>query len=227
MSKKKQDKTKTSEAEATEEVEAPKTDTTEKAETPTENTTEHPPIVFNLPGMGDSETKSPRTVTLYGDIDEDLCCEAVDSLLMHAAPGVKTDPVKLYISTWGGSAADMFSVYDLIKSLRETVPVHTVGLGKVMSAGVVLLACGEKGHRKIGANCRIMFHGVQAGHVGSIYNLENEMEEAKWTQERYIKALVEETNMSANYLKKLIDRKLNVYFSAEEAIELGIADEII
>ena len=53
------------------------------------------------------------------------------------------------------------------------------------------------------------------------------MEEAKWTQKRYIEALVEETNMSASYLRKLIDRKLNVYFSAEQAIELGIADEII
>ena len=96
-----------------------------------------------------------------------------------------------------------------------------------MSGGVVLLAAGEKGHRKIGANCRVMFHGVQAGHAGTIYNLENEMEEAKWTQKRYIDALVEETNMTAKYLKKLVDRKLNVYFSAEQAIELGIADEII
>ena len=137
------------------------------------------------------------------------------------------DPVQMYISTWGGSAADMFSVYDLIRSMRGKVPVHTIGLGKVMSAGVVLLASGEKGHRKIGANCRVMFHGVQAGHAGTIFNLENEMEEAKWTQERYIKALVKETNMSLGYLKKLIDRKLNVYFSAEEAVELGIADEII
>ena len=198
-----------------------------------ENIAEQLPIVFNLPGSGDGEIKSSRIVTLYGDIDEDICCEVVNNLLMYDSSGQSNppdkpaEPIKLYISTWGGSAADMFSVYDLIKSMRGSIPVHTVGLGKVMSAGVVLLAAGKKGHRKIGANCRIMFHGVQAGHAGSIYNLENEMEEAKWTEERYVKALVEETNMTARYLKKLIDRKLNVYFSAKEAIELGIADEII
>jgi len=28
-------------------------------------------------------------------------------------------------------------------------------------------------------------------------------------------------------LKKLLERKVNVYLSAEEAVELGIADEII
>jgi len=197
---------------------------------------EHPPIIFNLPGSSDSEIRPPKIVTLYGDIDEEKCSEAVNSLLMYNSisqtilateDAPQVEPVKMYVSTWGGSAADMFSVYDLIKSMRTTTPVHTIGLGKVMSAGVVLLACGEKGSRKIGANCRVMFHGVQAGHAGTIYNLENEMEEAKWTQKRYIEALVEETNMSASYLRKLIDRKLNVYFSAEQAIELGIADEII
>ena len=202
----------------------------------TEAPMEHPPIIFNLPGAGDSETRAPKLVTLYGDIDEEKCAEAVNSMLMYNSTSQAIlaiedpppiDPVKMYISTWGGSAADMFSVYDLVKSMRTTTPLHTVGLGKVMSAGVVLLACGEKGNRKIGANCRVMFHGVQAGHAGTIYNLENEMEEAKWTQKRYIEALVEETNMSASYLIKLIDRKLNVYFSAEQAIELGIADEII
>jgi ATP-dependent protease ClpP protease subunit len=33
--------------------------------------------------------------------------------------------------------------------------------------------------------------------------------------------------MSEKYLKKLLSRKVNVYLNAEEAVELGIADEII
>ena len=33
--------------------------------------------------------------------------------------------------------------------------------------------------------------------------------------------------MTRRYIKKLIDRKVNVYLDAKEAIELGIADEII
>ena len=38
--------------------------------------------------------------------------------------------------------------------------------------------------------------------------------------------MVDETNMSEKHLRKLLERKVNVYLNAEEAVELGIADEI-
>ena len=43
----------------------------------------------------------------------------------------------------------------------------------------------------------------------------------------YVDCLVEETNMSKKQLKNMLERKVNVYLSAEEAVELGIADIII
>ena len=71
-----------------------------------------------------------------------------------------------------------------------------------------------------------MIHSVAGGQWGPIHNLENEMEEIRWLQQQYTKAIVSETNMSERYLKKLLNRKVNVYLSAEEAVEYGIADEI-
>jgi ATP-dependent Clp protease protease subunit len=121
----------------------------------------------------------------------------------------------------------MFGIYDTMRMIKENREIHTYGLGKVMSAGVILLAAGTKGKRRVGKNCRVMIHGVIAGHHGSLHSLVNEIEEAKWTQERYIDALVEETDMSKRYIKKLIDRKMNVYLDAKEIVELGIADEIV
>ena len=53
------------------------------------------------------------------------------------------------------------------------------------------------------------------------------MEEMRWIQQQHISALVEETDMTKRYLKKILDRKVNVYLNAKEAVELGIADEII
>jgi ATP-dependent protease ClpP protease subunit len=38
--------------------------------------------------------------------------------------------------------------------------------------------------------------------------------------------MVEETNMSKAHLKRILNRKVNAYFTAEEAVELGIADII-
>ena len=53
------------------------------------------------------------------------------------------------------------------------------------------------------------------------------MEEMRYMQEAYLKALSEESNMSLSQLKKLLNRKVNVYLSAEEAVKLGIADIIV
>ena len=96
-----------------------------------------------------------------------------------------------------------------------------------MSAGVLLLAAGAKGKRRVGRHCRIMLHSVVSGHSGELFNLENELEEAQHTQTSYIKALAQETDMTEKYIKKLLGKKINVYLTAEEAVELGIADEVI
>jgi ATP-dependent protease ClpP protease subunit len=72
-----------------------------------------------------------------------------------------------------------------------------------------------------------MIHSVIGGQHGPVHNLENELEEVKWIQEQYIDALKEETNMTKKYIKKLLERKVNVYLTAKEAVELGIADEVV
>ena len=71
-----------------------------------------------------------------------------------------------------------------------------------------------------------MIHSVIGGNTGSFHNLENEMEEIRHMQKTYVKLLAAETNMTEAQLNKMINKKVNVYLSAEEAVELGIADEV-
>tara|TARA_R110002074_G_scaffold283629_6_gene455257 strand:- start:374 stop:1051 length:678 start_codon:yes stop_codon:yes gene_type:complete len=189
-----------------------------------------------------------RVTGIYGDITEEKCSETIWGLLALHETGknlvpVLTEgaelekdehlyeetytPIDFYISSYGGSASEMFSVYDVIRSLRDYTPIKTCGIGKVMSAGVLLLASGTKGERKIGRHCRVMIHGVISGQHGHLQDVENEFEEAKLTQKLYIKALASETDMTEKHIKKLMDRKTNVYIDAEKAVELGIADIIV
>ena len=179
-----------------------------------------------------------RIAELYGMIDEEMASNIVASMLILRDTGreialeddkeVETyKPFELFISTPGGTAVDMFAIYDTMRMVREDCEVHTIGMGKVMSAGVLLLAAGTKGKRKIGANCRVMIHSVIGGHHGSIENLENEMEEVRWVQQQHNKALCEETDLTPRLLKKLLSRNVNVYLTAQEAVEYGIADIII
>jgi ATP-dependent Clp protease, protease subunit len=185
------------------------------------------------------EKPEMRATAIYGNINEERCAEAIYSMLALDLTGTyiqKTEdpeeeplanPIEFYISTYGGQATEMFAVYDTMRDIRERVPIHTKGLGKVMSAGVLLLAAGTKGKRKIGRNCRVMIHGVVAGSHGHIADIENEFSETKHTQKMYIKAMAEETDMTEKYIKKLMERKTNVYLDAEEAVSLGIADIIV
>ena len=172
-------------------------------------------------------SKVNRMISLFGQIEEEKCGEIAFALRYLAKNDAENpEPIELIVSTHGGGAADMFAVYDTMRLIRDDCDIITTGIGKVMSAGVLLLASGSKGKRRVGANCRIMLHGVASGHVGQIYSLENELEEVRWTQDQYIKALAQETDMTQRYIKKLIERKVNVYLTADEAVELGIADEV-
>ena len=173
-----------------------------------------------------------RTIGLFSDILEEPIAELVHALLyMNETNKDKEEedkePIEFYLSTYGGSADDMFALYDIMKNIQKTTEIHTVGVGKVMSAGVPLLACGTKGKRRIAKNCRIMIHSVSAGNQGNIHDLVNELEAVEELQKMYINCLVEETKMTESQLKKMLKRKVNVYLSAEQAIKLGIADEIL
>jgi len=193
------------------------------------------------------------TIGLVGDITEESSNEVIFSLLLlhekQSSDYLKTvfsmekeelesltdeeladmkPNIDFYISTNGGSADEMFGIYDVMRFIKDggISSITTCGIGKVMSAGVLLLAAGTKGKRRVGKHCRIMLHSVIGGSTGPMHQLENEFAEVKKIQDAYIKTLVEETNMTEKELRKLLKRKTNVYLSAEEAVEMGIADEV-
>ena len=194
------------------------------------------------PSAGQPEEPKIRLLSLYGEIDEERASDITYSLMVLKEMGkreeIKTikkkevvvttyEPIDLIISTHGGAGAEMFALYDTMRIIRKDCDINTLALGKVMSAGVLLLAAGTKGKRKITKNCRVMIHSVVAGSHGALHNLENEMDEIRHIQERHMECLVDETKMTKRQLTKLMDKKINVYLTAEQAVKYGIADEIV
>ena len=213
------------------------TDDTKKAEESGEMS------LSKLFGMSEQEPEL-RTLTVIGDINEELSKDVM-AALWYLQNNAKTKelvnpddpeceetkevilPIEVVVSTNGGNADDMFAIYDAIRWVRKTVDIETFGLGKVMSAGTLLLASGTKGKRKIGKHCRVMIHSVIGGSVGPMHQLDNEMKEVKAIQESYIKAICEETNLTERKLRALLKKKVNIYLTAEEAVEHGFADIIV
>jgi ATP-dependent Clp endopeptidase proteolytic subunit ClpP len=179
-----------------------------------------------------------RTVGLYGDVEEEKVAELIAGLLsLHhlgkpkpAEEGEEQEegkPIDMYVSTYGGAADDMAAVVDIMNMVKKDCPIRTIGIGKVMSAGVLILASGTPGERVIGRNCRVMIHSVIAGNAGALHNLENKLQEVRKLQESYLDSLERVTKLTKKQLKSFMRRKTNVYLSAEEAIKYGIADKIL
>lgn len=201
----------------------------EEEEVSTEEEIEKPSLVDLLGGA----TKGPeqRSIMLVGELNEEKAGDLISALLVLAQEKEEADDraedIKLYISTYGGSAHEMLGIYDVMNFCKTFCDIETIGVGKVMSAGTLLLAAGTPGKRKLGKHCQVMIHSVNGGTIGELHSLENEMEQIKNLQDIYIQCLSSETSMTKRQIQALINKKVNVYLSANEAIEKGLADGVL
>jgi len=222
LTKKSKDKKKTKKEEKIEEV---------SEEESSEGETQQVTLVDLLGAPPEDTGPEGRSIMFVGEVTEEKSADLISALLVLAQTKSEEDEraedIKLYISTYGGSADEMFGIYDVMNFCKQFCDIETIGLGKVMSAGTLLLAAGTKGKRKLGKHCRVMIHSVNGGQTGDLHNLQNELEQTVALQDSYIQALSEETKMTKRQIQTLINRKVNVYLSAEQAFEKGLADEVL
>lgn len=176
--------------------------------------------------IGDSNDDG-RTIYLVGDIDEEMIRMTTERLIALSEHDAKS-PITMIINTYGGDVYDTFMLYDLMKYI--TTPIHTVGLGKIMSSGCLLLAAGKKGERKMGRNAQMMYHcGWDTVH-GNIFEMRSALQAFEELEDKYDTCFAAETGSTLDDVRKLYDRDgptRDKYISAEEALKLGAIDSII
>jgi ATP-dependent Clp protease, protease subunit len=190
-----------------------------------------------MSGGGGDERPESRILMLHSELNEEKSMEIMSTFIAltrlvkpkeKLKKGEKKyDPITFYISTYGGSADEMFGLYDMMSQVKKDCVIETIGMGKVMSAGTLLLAAGTKGHRKIGKSCRVMLHQVSAAAIGPLFNMTAELEAIQKMQDMYVDIMVSCTSLSKRKLKSLLNERVNVYLTAKEALEYGLVDEII
>lgn len=172
----------------------------------------------------DLDSESERILFLT-DIDE-TPITMVTSHLFTLAKKDKKKPIYIIINTFGGSVYDMFALYDAMKYIQSLgTPVNTIGIGKIMSAGVLLLAAGT--NRKLGPNASIMYHWGKSEAVGDLFEIEIELAEIKRIEHLCNKLLSDNSSMTIEDIETLILERMDVYLSSEEAIKYGLADSLL
>ena len=129
--------------------------------------------------------------------------------------------ILIMIDSPGGSVEVLGAIIGAIKISKT--PVHTCCYCTAYSAAADLLACGHKRFALPMTN--IMFHAGSACYQGS----QNDIDKAKKFFDKAGKRITDEVNSKTKFNNKFI-KKLktdDMYMNEEEALELGVIDEII
>jgi ATP-dependent Clp protease, protease subunit len=170
----------------------------------------------------DEEELDSRVLYLVGEVEEASVKRVIRGIFRLNELDGET-PIRLVISTYGGSVDEAYALYDAMR--MSIAPVHTVGLGKVMSAGCLLLAAGAKGSRMMGRNARLMYHAGYIAQSGDVFEHANEGREFQRTEKQYDLLVARETGKKLKQVRALYDKKrLNKYMTAVEARKFGFVD---
>jgi ATP-dependent Clp protease protease subunit len=130
----------------------------------------------------------------------------------------------LIINSPGGEMPAAFALIDVIKG--SAIPIHTLGLGQISSCGILTFMSGEKGHRTLTPNTSILSHQWAWGSYGKEHELMARVREFELTSQRMINLYKHCTGLSETKIREVLLPAKDVWLSAEEAVELGIADSI-
>lgn len=152
------------------------------------------------------EFRENRTIISMTDINATFSSRVMAQLI--ELDRVSSEPIDFYLRTEGGWEADAFAVIDLIRSLNSPVNIH--GIGEVHSAGAMILATAT-GRRIVYEHTLLGFH--EAG-----------PDEEPLFETRYLDLWRKNATLPEAWLQSR-DEEMR-YFTAEEAVEMGVADEI-
>ena len=134
---------------------------------------------------------------------------------------IKAQPIKLHITTYGGTVYDVFTAIDTIKNMK--VDVHTICKGIVASAGTLLSLAGKR--RYITENSYMLVHEVRSGMWGKFSELKEEYENVSELMEHLKKYYVKNTKMTEEEIVEQLRK--DTMWNAEKCLEKGLVDEIL
>jgi ATP-dependent Clp protease protease subunit len=166
-----------------------------------------------------------HTHFINGEINEDSVGATIKWLIYENLDSSKEKTLTLYINSTGGDLYQAFGLIDVMRASPHVV--RCVGIGAVMSAAFLIFASGDKGQRYAAKNTSFMCHQFTETMDSKYHDLKATMKENDICNDRMVGILKEATGLAPSVIKKKLLPASDVYLTAEEVIELGIADHIL
>lgn len=160
-----------------------------------------------------------RIINVHGAVRMEL--ESIN--LMLAMDTQSHKPIKLIISSPGGSLDAAFLIYDVLKRLES--PIMTLGTFTA-SAAVLILLAGTKGSRFLMPHSKTMIHLPSTQFSGDTEDIKIAQKEMESYRDRMIE-IYQECGVKKSKKQILKDINREFWMNPKEAISYGLADQVM
>ena len=165
-----------------------------------------------------------RKVFLWGEVSDRSARDLTEKLLYleNCNPG---KDITFYINSPGGSITAGMAIFDTMQLISS--PITVVVTGMAASMGSILLCGATKGQRFLYPHSRVLIHQplITGRMQATAVDINIQAQEMEKLREELNGILARTSGQPLEKIQKDTDR--DFYLNASEAIEYGLADEIV
>jgi ATP-dependent Clp protease protease subunit len=162
-------------------------------------------------------------VIFLGQAIDDQIANLVVAQIIHLESEDPDKEISIYINSPGGMVYAGLAIYDAMQFVKPDI--RTISFGVSMSMGALLLTAGTKGKRMALPNSRILIHQPSGGFEGVAADIEIHARETLAIRERLDELYAHHTGKTKKQVHEDMER--DRFFTAEDAAEYGLIDEVI
>jgi len=188
------------------------------------------PIVLEQTSKGErsydiySRLLRDRVIMLDGEVNGHSSSLICAQLLFLEADNPDKG-ISLYINSPGGSVTAGMAILDTMQFIKPDV--STIVMGQACSMGSLLAQAGAPGKRVMLKNARHMIHQPSGGAGGQATDMEIQVKEILKMKKTLTEIYVQNNSKGKTYEQLLADMERDFFMSAQEAVDYGLADEIL
>lgn len=186
------------------------------------------PMVVESSGRGEraydiySLLLKERIIFLGTAIDDQISNLVIAQLLFLSHEDPERE-IQMYIQSPGGQIYAGMAIYDTMMMIPNKI--STVAVGLTASFGTVLLAAGTRGMRYALPHATIHMHQPLGGAQGQATDIEIQAKEILRLRSRLNEIMSGNTGQPLEVIER--DTERDVYFTAHQAMEYGLVDQIL
>jgi ATP-dependent Clp protease protease subunit len=165
-----------------------------------------------------------RIIFLGVQVDDASANDVMAQLLTLESMDPDRD-IQIYINSPGGSFTALTAIYDTMRFVKPDI--QTIAMGQAASAAAVILAAGTAGKRLALPNARIIIHqpAMMDGGYAQASDVEIQANEILRMRTWLEETLALHSSRTVEEVRDDIER--DKIFTAEQALEYGLVDQVI